>query len=77
MNYRQAMEYIENRSGYGIVSGPDSIKELLNRLGNPQEQLKCIQITGTNGKGSAVAFLTSVLRAAGLSYGGLRFPRNF
>lgn len=69
MNYRQAMEYIENRSGYGIVSGPDSIKELLNRLGNPQEQLKCIQITGTNGKGSAVAFLTSVLRAAGYRTG--------
>ena len=33
----------------------DNIKELLERLGNPQDQLKVVHIAGTNGKGSTLA----------------------
>ncbi len=77
MNYQQAMDYIEKCAGYGIVPGLDSIKELLNRLGNPQKDLKCIHIAGTNGKGSVLALLTSVLTAAGYRVGAYVSPTIF
>ena len=44
----------------------DRIERLLNRLGNPQENLPpVIHIAGTNGKGSAAAFARALLEAAG------------
>ena len=44
----------------------DRISRLLDRLGNPQEQLPpVIHIAGTNGKGSAAAFSRALLEAAG------------
>jgi len=36
----------------------------MDRLGNPQEQLRIIHLAGTNGKGSTACFLASVLSAA-------------
>jgi len=41
----------------------------MNRLGNPQDQLKFIHLAGTNGKGSTACFLDSILRAAGYRTG--------
>ena len=40
MNYEEAMNFIQNTSKFGSVLGLDNIKELLERLGNPQDQLK-------------------------------------
>ena len=57
MNYEEAMNFIQNTSKFGSVLGLDNIKELLERLGNPQDQLKVVHIAGTNGKGSTLAFL--------------------
>ncbi len=46
----------------------DRIKWLLDRLGNPQNNLPpVIHIAGTNGKGSAAAFARALLEAAGRS----------
>ena len=55
MNYEEAMNFIQNTSKFGSVLGLDNIKELLERLGNPQDQLKVVHIAGTNGKGSTLA----------------------
>ena len=38
-------------------------------LGNPQEQLHCIHVAGTNGKGSVCAFLAAMLESAGYRVG--------
>ena len=54
MNYEEAMNFIQNTSKFGSVLGLDNIKELLERLGNPQDQLKVVHIAGTNGKGSTL-----------------------
>ena len=44
----------------------DRIKNLLERLGNPERQLPpTIHVAGTNGKGSLIAFLRAILEAAG------------
>ena len=45
------------------------MRELLNRLGNPQDELKFIHISGTNGKGSELAFLSEVLTKSGYCTG--------
>ena len=42
----------------------DRIKNLCKKLGNPQDEIKCIQVCGTNGKGSTISFLRSILREA-------------
>ena len=52
MNEKEAMAFIEETAGYGIVPGLDSIRELCRRLGSPQKDLKFVHIAGTNGKGS-------------------------
>ena len=45
----------------------DRISEILRRLGNPQKSLPpVVHVAGTNGKGSTIAFLEYMLRAAGL-----------
>ena len=62
MKYQEAMDYIDACASFGIVPGLDSIRELLNRLENPQQKLKFIHIAGTNGKGSTLAFVSTALR---------------
>ncbi len=42
----------------------DRIKKLMSLLDNPQDNIKCIQICGTNGKGSTISFLRSILKEA-------------
>lgn len=47
----------------------DRMRELLRRLGNPEQSLKCIHIAGTNGKGSLSAMTASILTQAGYKTG--------
>lgn len=69
MNYSQAREYIEEISCYGSVLELDTMQELMNRLGNPQDSLACIHVAGTNGKGSVIAYLAEVYKEAGYRVG--------
>src|SRR2546422_2474531 len=50
---------------FGIKLGLDVIRELLERIGNPQTKFPTVHVTGTNGKGSTCAFLASIFHAAG------------
>ena len=69
MNYREAMEYMEELGQYGTVMGLTTMRELCARLGNPQDQLKFVHIAGTNGKGSVLAYVSTVLHTAGYRVG--------
>lgn len=69
MNYNEAVEFISEAEGYGIVPGLDSIERLCRELSEPQNKLNIIHIAGTNGKGSTGAFIDSILRKAGYSTG--------
>jgi len=44
----------------------DRIKNVCTKLGNPQDDIKCIQVCGTNGKGSTISFLHSILKEANI-----------
>ena len=65
MNYIEARVYLDEVSKYGSVLGLESMRELLRRLGDPQNELKFIHISGTNGKGSVLAYLSTILSGAG------------
>ncbi len=77
MNYKEARVYLDQVSKYGSVLGLDNMRELLCRLGNPQDDLKFIHISGTNGKGSVLAYLSTVLSGAGYRTGRYLSPTLF
>ena len=68
------MKYLDSLNKLGSVPGLDSIRELLHRLGNPQNRVKCIHIAGTNGKGSVGAFICEILIGAGYKVGRYASP---
>ena len=74
MNYREATEYIEEWQQYGSVLGLDSMRELCSRLGNPQDELRFVHIAGTNGKGSVLAYVSTILKEAGYRVGRYLSP---
>lgn len=69
MTYNEVIEFIKETEKLGSVLGLTNIRNLLNRLGNPQDRLKIIHVAGTNGKGSTIAFLSSILAAEGYRVG--------
>lgn len=77
MDFTQAMKYIEEKNKLGQRPGLERIKELLLRLGNPQDKIKCLHIAGTNGKGSVFAFMQDLLIEAGYSVGRYVSPTIF
>jgi dihydrofolate synthase/folylpolyglutamate synthase len=52
----------------------ERMRELMHLLGNPEENYPSIHLTGTNGKGSTAAMVTSLLDAMGLSVGTYSSP---
>lgn len=77
MNYIESRVYLEKISRYGSVLGLESMRELLTRLGNPEDKLKFIHIAGTNGKGSMLSYLSSILIKAGYKTGSYYSPWVF
>ena len=77
MNYREALEYVDSLKKYGVVPGLDTIRELCRRLGNPQDKLAFVHIAGTNGKGSTLSFVSTVLQCAGYRVGRYISPTIF
>ena len=69
MRFKDAIEYINTAKWYGSKPGLERISALLNKLGNPQDDLKFIHIAGTNGKGSCAAMTASVMKSAGYKTG--------
>lgn len=69
MNYQEAMEYVEGLNRYGCVPGLSSIRQLCARLHDPQDKLKFVHIAGTNGKGSVLAYVSTILQEAGHKVG--------
>jgi len=54
---------------FGIILGLETIKSILNDLGNPQNRFHSIHVAGTNGKGSVAAALSSILQESGYRVG--------
>ena len=77
MNYSEVLNYISEKNKLGSLPGISAIKELLKRLGNPETKVKALHIAGTNGKGSIMAYVESVLILHGLKVGRYISPAVF
>lgn len=53
------------------------MKKILNKLGNPQDELKIIHVAGTNGKGSTCNYLNNILMADGYKVGLFTSPHIY
>lgn len=74
-SYEQAIEFLFSRVNYERLSGMqytgddfklDRMRELLRRLGDPQETIPAVHIAGTKGKGSTAALTAQILSTAGI-----------
>lgn len=72
--YEEALEWILSRLQFGIKPGLDRMKWMMEKLGSPEKDLKVIHVGGTNGKGSTVTFLRSILNEAGYKVGTFTSP---
>ncbi len=77
MNIQEALNYINSippfiprqvKEGEEIFN-LEKVAILLERLGNPQNQLKFVHVAGTNGKGSTCAYIERILRESGYRTG--------
>ena len=69
MNKEETLEYIHSINWTFCKPGLERIKELCDKLGNPQKSLKFVHVAGTNGKGSFCSMLASVLKEQGYTVG--------
>lgn len=69
MTYLKALEYIHSLNVFGSKPGLSRIKKLLSLLGNPQRELSCVHIAGTNGKGSTATMIATALKLSGKKVG--------
>ncbi|MEO1768193.1 Mur ligase family protein [Candidatus Enterococcus ferrettii] len=74
MTIEETIDWIHSRKKFGSRPGLERVQALLDKAGNPEKQVPVIHIAGTNGKGSTVAYLRSMLAAAGLTVGSFTSP---
>lgn len=73
----RATSFMEKVRQKGDLLGLESVQNLFNELGNPQDGLSAIQVVGTNGKGSVCCFLSAILKEAGFRVGTFTSPQVF
>jgi len=67
-------DFLTDAVKFGINPGLERISGLCELLGHPEKDFRVIHIAGTNGKGSATAFISSMLAASGLKTGVFTSP---
>jgi dihydrofolate synthase / folylpolyglutamate synthase len=80
MTYTEAIQFWFDRINFEVKSARPSdlklerMRAFLDRLGNPQDCLRIVHITGTKGKGSTAAMLAAIAQAAGYRVGLFTSP---
>jgi dihydrofolate synthase / folylpolyglutamate synthase len=79
--YQKAIDWLfsqmpnyQNQGAVAYKPGLENIQRLCQHFGNPQDDLRCIHIAGTNGKGSISHMLAAVLQASGYKTGLYNSP---
>ncbi|HLY35076.1 MAG TPA: Mur ligase family protein [Candidatus Limnocylindria bacterium] len=74
LGYHEAVAALQARGRFGINLGLERMTRLLDELEHPERSLRGALVGGTNGKGSVVAMVRSVLQAAGHRVGTMPKP---
>lgn len=80
MNHRQIEKYLEELPKFSPKTqgrkpfSLEALRSLLKRLDDPQAHIRIVHVAGTNGKGSVIAFLNSILTDSGMRTGVFTSP---
>jgi dihydropteroate synthase len=69
MEFHEAANFLFDLRRYAPRPGLAPTRDLLGHLGDPHDELVCVQVAGSNGKGSTARMVERALREAGLSVG--------
>ena len=72
--YNEAARYLLEIPKFAKNKDNDNLRRILERMGNPDRDIKIIHVAGTNGKGSTCSFINSILITAGKSVGMFTSP---
>ena len=70
----QIEEWMNSRIGLNFRSGLGRMQQAVKLLGDPYEAVPMIHVTGTNGKGSTIAFMRQLFQQHGLKVGSFTSP---
>lgn len=74
MIYNEALNFILGKQSLGIMPGLTRVMNLLETMGNPQNDIKIIHIAGTNGKGTVAKTINNALIDSGYKVGLFSSP---
>ena len=74
MDFADVIGLINTNRGNGKKKNLDRMKQLLIELDHPEQNLPCIHVAGTNGKGSICAYISQILQEAGYRVGVFTSP---
>ncbi len=74
LTYSRAVAALTERGRFGVSLGLERVSRLMAEVGHPERDLHGALVGGTNGKGSVVAMVRSVLTSAGLTVGTMPKP---
>src|SRR4051794_31120365 len=72
--YEEALQWIHSRLRVGIKPGLKRMEWMMEKLDHPEQKMTSVHIGGTNGKGSTVTYLRSILEKAGYETGTFTSP---
>ena len=67
-------EWLNSRIGLNFRSGLGRMQQAVTLLGNPEQSYPTIHVTGTNGKGSTIAFMRQLFAGHGRKTGSFTSP---
>ncbi|MDR1954978.1 MAG: bifunctional folylpolyglutamate synthase/dihydrofolate synthase, partial [Candidatus Methanoplasma sp.] len=67
--HNDALSWLYSFTLHGMKLGLDNTRDLLKRLGDPQNEMKYIHVGGTDGKGSISACIASILISSDIRTG--------
>lgn len=67
-------EWLNSRIGLNFRSGLGRMRQAVALLGNPEQSYPTIHVTGTNGKGSTIAFIRQLFAGHGRKTGSFTSP---
>ncbi|HFU4218543.1 TPA: folylpolyglutamate synthase/dihydrofolate synthase family protein [Streptococcus suis] len=74
MKYQEIRQWLSNRPASDLEHGVARVSWLLEGLDNPQLQVPTVHFVGTNGKGSTLNALQSILQSSGYRVGRFTSP---
>ncbi len=74
MNYQETRRWLSSRPASDLENGVARVNWILERLDNPQLQVPTVHFVGTNGKGSTLNALQSILQSSDYTVGRFTSP---